>query len=158
MTHDDGQIRYSAIRRRSTGAEPAHRLPFDVTRLAAAGIVVICEVDDPPPGNSRPSLSIRITQCLRLSDHSMIRLDMDRGVSSFMHGRSETVSWKRSAADVIAEVLTLVKADSAADGTFPWEQYAAAAQLRGLQVEASHLCDLPVTVLLSDDVVRIHEF
>lgn len=65
-------------------------------------LVIICELDDPVPEKSRPSMSMKITQYLRLSDQSMIRLDMDRGVSSAQHGHSGTVSWKRTATDVIA--------------------------------------------------------
>ena len=101
--------RYVPIRRESHGIELSHRLPFDISSLSVTGLVIICELDDPAPGNSRPTMSMKMTQYLRLSDESMIRLDMDRGVSSSQHGHSETVSWKRSAADVIAEVLTLVK-------------------------------------------------
>ena len=104
-------------------------------------------------------MSMKMTQYLRLSDESMIRLDMDRGVSASQHGHSETVSWKRSAADVIAEVLTLVKGDDVAQpDSFPWDDYAKAARLRGIQVDAQALRDLPHTVLLSDDLATIYEF
>jgi len=53
-----------------------------------------------------------MTQYLRLSDESMIRLDMDRGVFSTKFGDIEAVSSTRSAADVISEVLSLVQADA----------------------------------------------
>ena len=94
--------RYVPIRRESDGTERSHRLPFDIFSLSVTGLVIICELDDPAPGNSRPTMSMKMTQYLCLSDESMIRLD--RGVSSFRHGHSEIVSWERSAADVIAEV------------------------------------------------------
>lgn len=103
-------------------------------------------------------MSMKMTQYLRLSDESMIRLDMDRGVSSSKFGHSEVISWKRSAADVIAEVLTLVQADAAEPDSFPWDEYAAAARLRGIAVDAEALRDLPHTVLLSDDLATIYEF
>ena len=104
-------------------------------------------------------MSMKMTQYLRLSDESMIRLDMDRGVSSSQHGHSETVSWKRSAADVIAEVLTLVKGDDVAQpDSFPWDDHAKAARLRGIAVDAEALRDLPHTVLLSDELATIYEF
>jgi len=104
-------------------------------------------------------MSMKMTQYLRLSDESMIRLDMDRGVSSFQHGQSATVSWKRSAAAVIAEVLTLVKGDDVAQpDSFPWDDHAKAARLRGIAVDAEALRDLPHTVLLSDELATIYEF
>jgi hypothetical protein len=159
MTDSDDRGRYVSIGRGSVGSEPAHRKPFEISSLSVTGLVIICELDDPPPGNSRPSMSMKMTQYLRLSDESMIRLDMDRGVSSFRYGQSGTVSWKRSAADVIAEVLTLVKGDDAArPDSFPWDDYARAARLRGIEVDAEALRDLPHTVLLSDELAAIHEF
>ena len=158
MTDSGGRGGYAPLQPGSAG-QPAHRKPFDVAGLKVTGLVIVCELDDPPPGNSRPSMSMKMTQYLRLSDQSMIRLDMDRGVSSFQHRNSETVSWKRSAADVIAEVLTLVKGDDAArPDTFPWEGYVRAAQLRGIAVDAEALRDLPHTVLLSDELATIYEF
>jgi len=158
MTGSDERVRYVSIRREAAPAEPAHRLPFNLSNLSVTGLVIICERDDPPPGNLRPSMSMKMTQYLRLSDESMIRLDMDRGVSSFMHGPTENVSWKRSAADVIAEVLTLVQADAAETDSFPWDQYAEAARLRGISVDADALRVLPHTVLLSDELATIYEF
>ena len=103
-------------------------------------------------------MSMKMTQYLRLSDESMIRLDMDRGVTSSKFGHTGAISWKRSAADVISEVLTLVQADAAEGDVFPWEEYARAARLRGISVDAQALRDLPHTVLLSDDLATIYEF
>jgi hypothetical protein len=158
MTDSDDRIQYVAIRRESEPTVPAHRLPFDISNLSVTGLVIICELDDPPPGNLRPAMSMKMTQYLRLSDESMIRLDMDRGVSSFKHGPTENVSWKRTSADVISEVLTLVQADAAEPESFPWDQYAEAARLRGISVDAEALRDLPHTVLLSDELATIYEF
>ena len=158
MTGSDEQVRYVAIRREPAHTEPAHRVPFDISDLSVTGLVIICELDDPPPGNLRPAMSMKMTQYLRLSDESMIRLDMDRGVSSFKHGPTEHVSWKRSSADVVSEVLTLIQADAAEPDSFPWDQYAEAARLRGVSVDADALRDLPHTVLLSDELATIYEF
>lgn len=159
MTGSDEQAQYVAIRRGSPGNEPAHRVPFDISKLSVTGLVIICELDDPPPGNAAPTMNMKMTQYLRLSDESMIRLDMDRGVTSFKHGHPEgAISWKQSAADVISEVLTLVQADAAEPESFPWEQYAEAARLRGISVDAEALRDLPHTVLLSDELTVIYEF
>lgn len=103
-------------------------------------------------------MNMKMTQYLRLSDESMIRLDMDRGVSSFKHGYVRPVSWKRSSADVISEVLTLIQGDEPDPGSFPWEDYARAAALRGITVGADSLRELPHTVLLSDELAKIFEF
>lgn len=87
----------------------------------------------------------------------MIRLDMDRGVSSFKSHHTETTSWKRSSAEVIAEVLALVQADAPEPGSFPWDQYTQAARLRGISVD-DDLRDLPHTILLSEELAARHEF
>ena len=158
MTDSDERGRYVPMQRESVGIERAQRLPFDISRLSVTGLVIICELGDPVPENVRPTMTMTMTQYLRLSDESMIRLDMDRGVSSSKYGPG-AVSWKRSAADVIEEVLTLVRGDDAAKpGSFPWEAYAEAAQLRGISVDAEALRDLPHTVLLSDELATIYEF
>lgn len=158
MTDNNERAQYGPIRRGSDHTEPAHRLPFDMPGLAVTGLVIICELGDPPPGNSKPSMSMKITQYLRLSDESMIRLDMDRGVSASKFGHVEPISWKRPAAEVISEVLTLVQADATEPDSFPWEQYAQAARLRGITVNAEELRDLPHTVLLSDELTTIYQF
>ena len=159
MTDSDERARYVPIRPESAGTVPAHRLPFDISNLSVTGLVIICELDDPSPENLRPSMSMKMTQYFRLSDESMIRLDMDRGVSASKLGRLvEPVSWKRPAADVISEVLDLVQADAPEPSSFAWEQYAEAARLRGISVDAEALRDLPHTVLLSDEVAAIYEF
>ncbi|QYF74442.1 hypothetical protein [Cryobacterium sp. PAMC25264] len=158
MTSSDEHGQYVPIQRESVDIEPAHRRPFDISSLSVTGLVIMCELDDPSPENSGPSLSMKITQYLRLSDESMIRLDMDRGVSSSKFGHHGAVSWKRASADVISEVLTLVQADAATPGSFPWHAYANAARLRGIAVEAEALRDLPHTVLVSDQLATIYEF
>ena len=158
MTDSDERGPHAPTQRGSVGIECAPRLPFDISSLSVTGLVIICELGDPVPENVRPTMTMTMTQYLRLSDESMIRLDMDRGVSSFKPGYG-AVSWKRSAADVIEEVLTLVKADDAAKpDSFPWEEYAKAAQLRGILVDAEALRELPHTVLLSDELAAIYEF
>jgi hypothetical protein len=150
--------RYVPMRQESVGIERSHRLPFDISSLWVTGLVIICELDDPVPENSRPTMSMKMTQYLRLSDDSMIRLDMDRGVSSSKFGHGGAISWRRPAADVISEVLTLVQADAADGESFPWDEYAQAARLRGIPVDAQALRELPHTVLLSDDLATVYEF
>lgn len=158
MTNSDEQAHYGPIRPGSADAEPPHRLRFDISSLSVTGLVIVCELGDPPAGNSRPAMSMKITQYLRLSDESMIRLDVDRGVDSFYHGQSETVSWKRSAGDIVSEVLNLVQADAVGPDSFPWSEYAEAARLRGISVDVEAMRDLPHTVLLSDELAALHEF
>ena len=86
MTDSDDRGRYVPIRRGSVGIEPARRLPFDISSLSVTGLVIICELDDPAPGNPRPTMSMKMTQYLRLSDESMIRREcLVNGVSGVFH-------------------------------------------------------------------------
>ena len=158
MTDSDERVRYVPIHPEAAHTEPDKRLPFDLSKLSVTGLVIICELGDPPRGNSRPTMNMKMTQYLRLSDESMIRLDMDRGVTTFKYGYTEPLSWKRTSADVISEVLTLIQGDEPDPGSFPWEEYAEAARLRGISVDATALHDLPHTVLLSDELATIYEF
>ncbi|GAA1206127.1 hypothetical protein [Rhodoglobus aureus] len=159
MPESDEQGSYAPIRQGAERTEILHRLPFDLSTLSVTGLVIICERDDPVPENTRPHMSMKMTQYLRLSDDSMIRLDMDRGVTVSRHGGGDVVSWKQPAAAVISEVLDLVRNDDAANpDSFPWEAYAEAAQLRGISVDADDLRGLPHTVLLSDELTEIYEF
>lgn len=139
--------------------EPAQRLPFDLAGLRVTGTLAICDVDETPTENVRPSISVKITQYVRLSDESLIRLDMDRGVTSVWHGSGEHVSWKRTADDVIAEILDLVRADDRHNpDTHPWEELAEAARTRGVDVNAATLSELPYQVLLTDELTVLFEF
>ncbi|MGV8857473.1 hypothetical protein [Rhodoglobus sp.] len=159
MADNDEQGSYAPIRQGAERPEILHRLPFDLSTLSVTGLVIMCELDDPVPENTGPHMSMKMTQYLRLSDDSMIRLDMDRGVTVSRHGGGDVVSWKRSAAEVISEVLDLIRNDDAAKpDSFPWEAYAEAAQLRGIAVDADDLRELPHTVLLSDELTEIYEF
>ena len=139
-------------------AERASRMPFDLSRLSVTGLVIICDLDDPPPGNTVPTMSMKMTQYLRLSDDSLLRLDMDRGVTTFRYGDYGPISWKRSSEDVIAEVLTLIKGDEPDPESFPWEEYAQAAVVRGISVTAEQLTPLPYQVMLSDALAAVYEF
>jgi len=159
MTVSDEQGSYAPINQGVPLDERAQRLPFDLSALSVTGLVIICELDHPVLESTRPHMSMKMTQYLRLSDESMIRLDMDRGVTGFHHGRRDVVSWKQPAADVINEVLALVRNDDRENpDSFPWDAYAEAAQLRGISVDADDLRDLPHTVLLSDELTEIYEF
>ncbi|MFC4627824.1 hypothetical protein ACFO6V_06240 [Promicromonospora alba] len=139
-------------------AEPAQRLPFDLFGLRVIGTVAICDVDETPTANVQPSISIKITQYVRLSDESLIRLDMDRGVTTGGSEADENISWKRTADDLIAEILDLVQADDRHNpGSHPWEDLAEAAQLRGIDVDGGTLAELPYRVLLTDAVTVVFE-
>ncbi|MEV7693281.1 hypothetical protein AB0N73_08095 [Microbacterium sp. NPDC089189] len=121
-------------------------------------LVIICELAQPPAGNSRPVMSVKITQYLRLSDESLIRLDMDRGMDTFRFGHKEPLSWKRAAAEVRSDVLALVRGDEPNPGEFPWHEYAQAARLRGIVIESDALSEVPHTVLFSDEIAARFEF
>ncbi|MBH0009035.1 hypothetical protein [Salinibacterium sp. SWN1162] len=159
MTTSDEQGSYAPINPGVSLREQPQRLPFDLSALSVTGLVIMCELDEPVPENTEPHMSMKMTQYLRLSDDSMIRLDMDRGVTISRRGGGEVPSWKQSAADVISEVLVFVRNDDYENpDTFPWEAYAESAQLRGISVDADDLRDLPHTVLLSDELTEIYEF
>lgn len=158
MTGDTQKVRYVPLGDGGGHTEPFQRQPFDLSKLSVTGLVIVCERDDPPPGNSRPTLAMKMTQYLRLSDESMIRLDMDRGVVTFKYGYTEPLSWKRTSADVITEVLTLIQGDEPDPGSFPWDDYSKAAQLRGISIAPDALSNLPYTVLLSDEIAAVFEF
>ena len=53
---------------RGSGGQPAHRKPFDISSLSVPGLVNNCELNDPSPGNFRPSMSMKTTQLLRQSN------------------------------------------------------------------------------------------
>lgn len=137
---------------------PAHARAFDLSELKAVATVAVCDVDETPTSNTLPSISVKITQCVRLADESLVRLDMDRGFTSVRHGAAdgEAVSWKRPDDELIAEILDLVRADDEDDPeAHPWDELAEAARKRGVDVDAATLSGLPYQVLLSAEVVSM---
>jgi hypothetical protein len=155
---DSDEVLYVPLHPEAAHTEPVSRVPFDLSQLAVKGLVIVCELDDPAPGTSVPTMTMKMTQYLRLSDESMIRLDIDRGLTTFMHSHAGQVSWKQTPSEVISEVLTLIQGDEPDPGSFPWDEYAQAAQLRGISVTSDTLRGLPHTVLLSDDLTAVFEF
>ncbi|MEV8253708.1 hypothetical protein AB0O95_07045 [Rhodoglobus sp. NPDC076762] len=92
MTVSDEQGSYAPINQSVSFDEQAQRLPFDLSALSVTDLVIMCELGDPVPENTRPHMNMKMTQYLRLSDDSMIRLDMDRGVVTSRHGGVATSS------------------------------------------------------------------
>ena len=157
MHDDDDGWRYVPLGP-ETEADRAKRRPFDLTELRPVATVAVCELGTPSPDNTAPTVAMTITQCVRLSDDSLVRLDMDRGFSSSHHGApaGATISWRRPLDEVIAEVLDLVGTDDEDDpGGHPWEELAAAARTRGIDVDAATLSRLPYQVLLSAEAVAV---
>ncbi len=155
--HDDGGWSYVPAGTETEG-DRAKRRPFDLGGLRPVATVAVCELDSPPADDSAPGVSMKITQSVRLSDDSLIRLDMDRGVTSWRHGArpGEPISWKRPLDEVIAEVLVLVSAEVGDDPDgHPWDELAAAARTRGVDVDAETLSRLPYQVLLSAEAVAV---
>ncbi|WP_026531186.1 hypothetical protein [Haematomicrobium sanguinis] len=148
----ESEVDYVPLGGASLHAEQVERLPFTVGDLAVTGLVIECDLDDPVRHARRPSMNIKITQYLRLADRSLIRLDMDRGLSFFKHGYQRPVSWKQSTPDFVAEVLTIVKADAPDPADFPWEEYAQTARLRRIAINADQISQLPCQVLISDQL------
>ena len=154
----DGGGGWSCVPGTETEGERAKRRRLDLADLAPVATVAVCELDAPPADTSAPGVSMKITQCVRLSDDSLIRLDMDRGVASWRHGAppGEPISWKRPLDEVIAEVLVLVSAEVGDDPDgHPWDELAAAARTRGVDVDAEILSRLPYQVLLSAEAVAV---
>lgn len=137
---------------------PAQRRTFHLASLTVTGLVIVCDLDEQVPENVRPHMSMSMTQLLRLSDGSLIRLDMDRGVTTARYGGEKDASWKRSSAEVVAEVLTLIQADGVDQESFGWDVYAEAARARGIEVTEDGLRDLPCTVMFTDELAAIYEF
>jgi hypothetical protein len=159
MTGEHERFHYAPIHGRPGDPEPAQRLPFDLPALPVIGTLAICDLDETPTDNVGPSINVKITQYVRLSDESLIRLDMDRGFTDVRSGADEDVSWKRSADGLIAEILDLVQGDDRHNpGTHPWEDLAEAAQRRGVDVDGATLRELPYRVLLTDELIDLFEF
>jgi len=157
MTDMPEGIRYGPAPGGARPGDEAKRIPFDLTTLNVTGTVAICEIDHVPTDNTRPSVSVSIKQYVRLSDASLVRLDMDRGFTTVRYGAGP-VSWKRTTDDLIEEVLALVQVDDIDNpGVHPWEELAEAAQRRGVHVDAATLRDLPYQVLLADELVTLFE-
>lgn len=156
--NDENAFHYLPVRAAPGGSDTAQRRAFDLSELKVVATVAVCDIDENPTMNTLPSISMKITQCVRLADESLIRLDMDRGVTSVRHGAAEgeVISWKVPADDVIAEVLDLVRADDEDDPeAHPWDELAEAARKRGVDVDAATLSGLPYQVLLSAEVVSV---
>lgn len=127
------------------------------SNLKATSIAAVCDIDETPTDNSRPSISVKITQCILMSDGSMISLDMGRGFTAISHGPGPA-RWRQSSDALISEILDLVRVDDPEKpGEHPWEEIAAAAQSRGIDTDAARLKEMPYQVLLSDRVIRAFE-
>jgi hypothetical protein len=158
VNDDDDPIRYVPVPGAPGRSSTPQTRAFDLSELRVIATVAVCDVDQIETMNTLPSISMKITQCVRLSDESLVRLDMDRGVTSVHHGAAEAqvISWKVPADDLIAEVLDLVRADDEKDPErHPWDELADAARKRGVDVDAATLSALPYQVLLSAEVVAV---
>jgi hypothetical protein len=136
----------------------AHWRPLDLSHAKVVAVLAMCEVDETPTANTLPSISMRITQFVKLSDGSLIRLDLDRGFTAARHGAAdgEVVSWNRPLGEVVKEVLDLVRADDKDDPeAFPWDEFAQAARRRGVDVDTETLSGLPYEVVLSAEAVSV---
>lgn len=157
MSHLEHSLRYGPVSDIHGAPEPAHLAPIDIPAATVNALVIMCDLDEATHASDDRSLLMQITQFLRLSDGSLIRLDMDRGLSRYRHGPTEPISWKRPAREVVAEVLTLVQSEALEPNTFPWDLYAEAAQRRGVNTNAADLSDIPWSVFLSGQLAEAHE-
>ncbi|WP_237200274.1 hypothetical protein [Rothia nasimurium] len=119
----------------------------------------MCDLDTQPVENTSLTLSVSIAQYLKLQDGSLIKLDMDRGLTSFWHGNPNTPGkWHQTADKAIQELLTIVKADVPHQVDFPWEEYVTAATQRGIDIDEAKLRALPYQVTFSDSLMKAYGF
>lgn len=157
MTHLEPSSRYGPVNEIHGTRKPPHLVAVDVSAATVAALVIMCDLDDAAQASDERSLLMQITQFLRLSDGSLIRLDMDRGLSRRQHGPTEPISWKRPARDVVAEVVNLVQSEALEPNAFPWDLYAEAAQRRGVHTNAAELSGIPWSVFLSGQLAEAYE-
>lgn len=133
--------------------------PLSVENTPVIALIIMCDLDTPPPGNIRPTLSVRIDQYLKLQDGSLIKLNMDRGLTDFWHGNPDAPGiWHQTADEAIHELLTIVKADVPYQVDFPWEEYVEAATQRGIDIDEVKLRALPYQVTFSDALMKAYGF
>ena len=157
MSHLEPSSGYGSVSDADGAPEPAHLAPIDIPAATVTALVIMCDMDDATHASDERSLLIQITQFLRLSDGSLIRLDMDRGLSRRRHGPTEPISWKRPAREVVAEVVNLVQSDALEPNAFPWDLYAEAAKRRGIHTSAAELSGIPWSVFLSGQLAEAYE-
>jgi hypothetical protein len=51
-------IRPGTVQREPVSIEPTHRRPSDMSSLSVTGLVIVCGLDNPHPGNSRGSMIV----------------------------------------------------------------------------------------------------
>lgn len=137
--------------------KPAQLAPIDISAATVTALVIMCDLEEATHAPDERLLLMQITQFLRLSDGSLIRLDMDRGLSRYRHGPTKPISWKRPAREVVAEVVTLVQSEALEPHAFPWDLYAEAAQRRGVRTNTAELSDIPCSVFISGQLAEAYE-
>lgn len=157
MTHLDPPSRYGPVSDVHVTPNSAQLAPIDISAATVTALVIMCDLDEATHAPDERLLLMQITQFLRLSDGSLIRLDMDRGLSRYRHGPTEPISWKRPAREVVTEVVTLVQSEALEPNAFPWDLYAEAAQRRGIRTNAADLSDIPWSVFLSTQLAEAYE-
>lgn len=159
MSKPDLQPRYRPLLTVSAELSELTREPLIVKNTPVIALIIMCDLDTPPVEKTSPTLSVSIAQYLKLQDGSLIKLDMDRGLTSFWHGNPNTPrKWHQTANKAIQELLTIVKADVPHQVDFPWEEYVKAATQRGIDIDEAKLRALPYQVTFSDSLMKAYGF
>lgn len=157
MSHLEPSSRYGPVNDMQGTRKSPRLAAVNVSAATVAALVIMCDLDDAAQASDERSLLIQITQFLRLSDGSLIRLDMDRGLSRRRHGPTEPISRKRPASELVTEVVNLVQSEALEPNAFPWDLYAESAQRRGIHTNAAELSGIPWSVFLSGQLAEVHE-
>lgn len=159
MSKPDFPPRYRPLLTEGAERSELTRKPLIIKNTPVIALIIMCDLDTPPAWNSRPTISVSISQYLKLQDSSLIKLDMDRGLTSFWHGNPNTPGkWQQTADKAIQELLTIVKADVPNQVDFPWEEYVKAATQRGIDIDEAKLRALPYQVTFSDSLMKAYGF
>ncbi|HIY94811.1 MAG TPA: hypothetical protein H9821_03995 [Candidatus Rothia avicola] len=159
MSKPDFPPRYRPLLAEGAELSELTREPLIIKNTPVIALIIMCDLDTPPVENTSPTLSVSIAQYLKLQDGSLIKLDMDRGLTSFWHGNPNTPrKWRQTADKAIQELLTIVKADVPHQIDFPWEEYVKAATQRGIDIDEAKLRALPYQVTFSDALMKAYGF
>ena len=159
MSKPDFVPRYRPLLTKGAERSELTREPLIIKNTPVIALIIMCDLDSPPAENTSPTLSVSIAQYLKLQDGSLIKLDMDRGLTSFWHGTPNAPGkWHQTADKAIQELLTIVKADVPNQIAFPWEEYVEAATQRGIDIDEVKLRALPYQVTFSDALMKAYGF
>lgn len=121
------------------------------------GLGAICGVDDRGARVEDRSQRFWVSEFVRLESDRRVILHEDRGFSvgaPIGPGAGDTVEAVLTRDEVVETVLAVVLPDPEDGEEHPWSWLAVLARVRGLDVTADDLRELPYEVILTDSVMR----